>query len=172
MKTLIILSALPGSGKSYFAKRFCRTHKNVFIVSSDELRKEIFGSYQNFTNEPLIWKTYLERIRAYGDHHGDEDLYVIADSTNLTNAYRKYYYEETRMFDKHVLVVFEKPWEMCLMSNMSRRNEKQVPLFAMEKLRQEYESPSPEIIALYDEYIYIDRWFERDEVFILKHEIE
>ena len=42
MKHLIALSAVAGAGKSCYAKHYKINHKdeNVFIVSSDEIRKE------------------------------------------------------------------------------------------------------------------------------------
>ena len=45
------------------------------------------------------------------------------------------------------------------------RNEKKiVPLYAMEKLRAEWENPNQEIIELYDQYLRINRWFPSDKV--------
>lgn len=163
MKTLIVLSALPGAGKSTYSEQFRRTHKNVFVVSSDEIRKELTGEYQNFAMEKEVWETYLNRLNEYAKKELD-DLTVIADATNPTNYFRKYYFENTYGYDEKILVTIFKPWELLLKQNMMRNEKKIVPLYAMEKLRAEWENPNQEIIELYDQYLRINRWFSSDKV--------
>ncbi|NCA96445.1 MAG: hypothetical protein EOM74_05640, partial [Methanomicrobia archaeon] len=51
MKTLILLTAVPGAGKSTWAKRYQSEHPHTYIISSDDLRMELLGGYQNFSNE-------------------------------------------------------------------------------------------------------------------------
>ncbi len=151
MRNLIVLSAIPGSGKSTWAKKYQQEHKNVFIVSSDSIRKELFGSESSFENEGLVWETFKKRLN---EHIEDmDDLTVIADATHLSNQLRKLYYDLTPKFDKHTLVIFDVPFEVALYQNSLR--ERKVPMQAMEKLKKEYELPSREIETLYDEIIYI-----------------
>ncbi|MCQ2772390.1 MAG: AAA family ATPase [Bacilli bacterium] len=153
MKTMILLSAIPGSGKSTWARKFAKEHHNTHIISSDEIRKEIFGKVNAFNDEKLIWKTYLDRINSYTA--SDEDVYVIADATNLQNQYRKFYYEKTPNFDKHILVLFDVPYEVCCIQNKMRSKDRVVPQHAMERLRKEMEQPSEEILNLFDEVIHV-----------------
>src|SRR5574344_2008460 len=101
MKKLIILTAIPGAGKSTWANQFILNNKNSYIVSSDEIRKEIGGSYQYFKEEDRVWKLFLERTHSYAKL---DDVNVILDSTNLNDYYRMMYLNETPDFDKHVLV--------------------------------------------------------------------
>lgn len=61
MKTLIIMSAVPGAGKSTWARQYQATHKNVFIVSSDEVRKEITGQYQDFSRQNEVWEAFRKK---------------------------------------------------------------------------------------------------------------
>ncbi len=151
MRTFILLSAIPGSGKSTWANRYKEEHKNVFIVASDEIRKELFGSETCFANEKLVWQTFEKRLN---EHVFDmDDLTVIADATHLSNYLRKVYFKLTPNFDKHILVVFDIPYEVSLYQNSLR--ERKVPLEIMEKLRKEYEVPSKEIEEMYDEIQYI-----------------
>ncbi len=151
MKTLILLSAVPGSGKSTWANKYQREHKNTFVVASDEIRKELFGSEECFIDEKRVWRVFNERLN---EHVGDmDDLTVIADATHLSNRLRKMYYDLTPAFDKHVLVIFDIPFEASLYQNSMR--SRKVPLEIMNKLKAEYEVPSEEIENLYDEIIYI-----------------
>lgn len=148
---MIVLSALPGSGKSTWSNKFSAEHKNTHIISSDEIRKEFFGSVSCFKNEPLVWQTFLDRLNSYSN--SEDDVYVIADATNLQNKYRKYYHEMTPGYDKHILVLFDIPYEICLLQNKMRSADRVVPEHAMERLRREMQEPSKEVIELYDEVI-------------------
>ena len=61
MNRLIVLSGVPGSGKSYFSHLLKKNNPDhVFIISSDELRRQLLGDQRDLSNEPLIWKTYYQ----------------------------------------------------------------------------------------------------------------
>ena len=157
MKTLILLSAIPGSGKSTWAKKYQLTHPNVHIVASDDVREKVSGSAQNFDKEALVWETFLQDINDFTKVEGD--CTVIADATNLQNRFRRHYYETTPDFDRHVLVVFNIPYDTCLRQNRMRHGSRVVPDKAMDSMREEFEVPTQEIIDLYDEYILIGEPF-------------
>ena len=110
----------------------------------------LFGSFQSFQNEALVWKTFLDDIHEFGR---EDDTIVIADATNLTNHYRRYYLEQTPEFDRHILVVFDASFELCEIRNKRRAAGKIVDDAAMKRLEDEWEAPSEEAIALFDEFI-------------------
>ena len=62
---LVILSGLPGSGKSTFVKDYSEQAKkegyNVVVISSDEIRKQVAGSYGNMNHENLVWASFYKR---------------------------------------------------------------------------------------------------------------
>ena len=60
-----------GSGKSTYAKHYKMNHtdENVFIVSSDEIRLELTGKYDNLEHEEEVWKIYYERINKFRDEN-------------------------------------------------------------------------------------------------------
>ncbi len=151
MKTLILLSAIPASGKSTWAKKYQAEHENTFVVASDAIRKELFGSEECFDDEKRVWKVFNERLNEHAEDM--DDLTVIADATHLSNRLRKMYFDLTPKFDKHVLVVFDIPFEISLYQNSMRTRK--VPTDVMYKLKEEYEVPSKEIEDAYDEIIYI-----------------
>jgi predicted kinase len=159
MRTMILLSAIPGSGKSTWARQYQKSHPNTFIVSSDEIRVQLFGKVNDFSNEALVWKTYLDTINHYADTM--DEVTVIADATNLQNKYRQYYRDNTPHFDKHVLILFDIPYAICLIQNKMRAGDRIVPEAAMERLKAEMEPPSPEVLASYDEYIVINDFISR-----------
>jgi predicted kinase len=159
MRTMILLSAIPGSGKSTWARAFAADHPNTFIVSSDEIRKSLYGSVTNFQHEPEVWKTYLDTINNYADTM--HDVTVIADATNLQNKYRIFYHDATPHFDKHILVLFKIPYDVCLIQNKMRTTDRVVPVSAMEKLEKEYEEPTEDVLKLYDEVQVVTSYFNQ-----------
>ncbi len=161
MRTFYLLSALPGSGKSTWAKRFKADHPTAQIVSSDGIRLELFGKVDNFSNEPLVWETFLARIHEYGK---EKDAIVIADSTNILNKYRSYYLEQTPEFDKHVLVLFDIPLPIVFAQNKLREGDRIVPDEAMKRMASQFEKPTPLIEQSYDEVIRIGPEFIAEEL--------
>ncbi len=154
MATLILLSAIPGSGKSTWAREYKKAHPKTYIVASDDVRQRVSGGVQNFEHEALVWETFLNDLNEHA--LDDDETTVIADATNLQNRYREYYCKETPGFRKHVLVLFDIPFEICMLQNKMRTQSRIVSDKAMESLREEFEYPTQEIIDLYDEYIVID----------------
>ena len=163
MKTFILLSAVPGAGKSTWSEQYRLTHKHVFVVSSDDVRKEVTGEYQNFTKEKEVWARYFEYINDYAKN-GPDDITVIADSTNLKNIYRKQHTEIVKGFDRKVLVVLKKPLDVILRQNLQRNENKIVPEDIVRAMYKSWEEPSEEIIDWFDEYMVIYKWFDSSKV--------
>ncbi len=162
MRTFILLSAVAGAGKSTWAEMYQLTHKNVFIVSSDEIRKEVTGEYQNFTKEDEVWNRYYEYINMYAANN--KDVTVIADSTNLKNEYRKRFLRLVKGFDRKVLVVLKKPLEVILKQNIQRDKNKIVPEDVVISMYKSFEEPSDEIIDWFDEYIVVYKSIDSSRV--------
>lgn len=148
MKTLILMTAVPGAGKSTWAREFQKNNPNTFIISSDEIRKELLGAVQNFTNEDLVWKTFKERIHLYASQY--EDVNVILDAVNYANRGRKYYYEQSKEYDKHILVYVKRPLEVLLEQNKRRTSDRWVPDHVIADFYNKFEEPDDEIKSLYE----------------------
>ena len=161
MRTFYLLSALPGSGKSTWAKRFKIDHPEANIVSSDAIRIELLGKVDDFSNEPLIWDTFLKRIHEYGKA---EETIVIADSTNILNKYRSFYLEQTPEFDKHILVMFDIPLPIVFAQNKLREQDRIVPEEAMKRMAKLFEAPTKQISEAYDQVIHIGPDFIAEEL--------
>jgi len=162
MKTFILLSAIAGSGKSTWAEQYRLTHDNVFIVSSDMLRKEIGGAYKNLDHEQEVWARFSEDIIKYRDLQ--DDVTVIADSTNIYNKFRLFYGKNFPGFDKKILVVIKKEKDKTIENNRLRNEAKRIPEEVILQMFENWEEPSKEVLDCYDEYIVIDKWFDSSEV--------
>ena len=159
MKQLIVMSACPGSGKSTWTKKFCKEHDNVKIISSDEVRFELTGDYNDFSKQDLVWKTIDERVVNYANF--DEDNYiVILDACIDLNFLREKYAKLGSNYDKKTLVCIEKPLEVILENNKKRNPVKHVPEDILIQMYNKFEHPTDEVVSLYDEFIFIDKYFE------------
>lgn len=147
MKRLIVLSGVPGSGKSYFCEQVLKcTHGHTYVVSSDELRKQVGGHQQNLDHEQEIWKIFYELPTVYAS---DMDATVILDSTN---TFRKYRIDPNRKFkdlyDKIILVYFNIPKDILLKQNLER--EFPIPNDALMRYYDTFEIPNKEDEQFFD----------------------
>ena len=155
MKTLIVLSAMPGSGKSTWAKKYQEEHLHTLIISSDAIRYELTGSMQDFSKQKEVWELFSLRIHEYANKY--DDVTVILDALNDLNVLREKYVKENPEYDKYVLVLFPRTIEQINFYNKQRNDDAIVPDDQLEMLINKWEEPSQEIIDLFDE-IHEVRW--------------
>ena len=160
MKHLIALSAIAGAGKSTWAKHYKINHKdeNVFIVSSDEIRKELTGAYSNMEHDKDVWEIYFKRINILRD--SNSDCVIIADSTNIYNSHRQIL-GELPGFDKKSLVIISKDLPVILERNKQRDHAKYVPEFAIKEMWEKWEKVDEKTAKMFDEVIYVNGWFDK-----------
>ena len=141
MSKLVVLSGVPGSGKSYFSK-LLRKHKkaHVYIISSDALRDIVTGNQRNISEDELMWKMYYELAAVYSQ---DKNGIVVLDATNRSRKYRIECVRELKThFDEADLVIFDIPKEIVMKQNLER--EFPVPEFVLEEYFREFEPPTKE----------------------------
>lgn len=155
MKTLIILSAMPGSGKSTWAKKYQEEHPNTFIVSSDAIRYEITGTTQDFSRQKEVWALFSSRIHEYAQKQ--DDVVVILDALNDLDVLRTKYVKENPEYDRYELVLFPRTREQIKFYNQQRATTSVVPDDQLEILMAKWEEPSPEVLSLFDE-VHEIRW--------------
>ena len=148
MKTLIILSAMPGSGKSTWAKNYQSEHPHTLIISSDQIRYEVTGTLNDFSRQKEVWELFSLRIHEYAKKY--DDVTVILDALNDLNSLREKYVKENPEFDKYELVVFPRTVDQIRYYNKQRSADSIVPDDQLEILVNKWEDPSEEIINLFD----------------------
>lgn len=157
MRKLIVLSAPPGSGKSTWAKQYIAKNPNTVIISSDEIRYEITGQYQDFSKQKEVWELFEKRLVDFATR--DDNADVILDALVDLNTLRIKYAELGKNYKRKILVVLYKPYNELVKNNKDRQPEKWVPDDVMQMLYNKFERPTKEVIDMYDEYIYIDKYF-------------
>lgn len=152
MKTLIMLSAFPASGKSTWANKYKATHDNVVILNSDDIRMEITGGdYQDHSRQKEVWELFERRIHEYAK----EGTTVILDALNDTNEVRLKYLMTTPEYDKKILVMFPSSKERSEKYNGLRDVEVRVPDFILEGLINKFEEPSEDVVSQINELRYV-----------------
>lgn len=152
MKTLILGAGIPGSGKSTFWEKYSKEHPNTIIIDTDEVRKSITGSYQKFppTRIPIYDKMIQMANEAFAS--GPEEMTVIEDSTFWDNKRRIYYMDRIKGFDRAILFIIKfHDYSVCYQRNKERRHEKWVPDEVIDQMIRDFEDPTPEVSARFDE---------------------
>ena len=147
MNRLIVLSGVPGSGKSYFSSMLKQAlKKHVYIISSDALRLAILGNQQDLSEDELVWKIYYDLIRVYSV---DKDGTVILDATHSKKVYRLDNIKPYKhLYDQVDLVCFRLDKELVLEQNKDRENP--IPKENLLKLIEQFEMPDDEEREFYN----------------------
>ena len=147
MNRLIILSGVPGSGKSYFSNALkAEKSEGVYIISSDQLRYELLGNQRDLSQDDKIWKRFYELAKEYS---AIKDATVVLDSTNAKKIYRLDNIKPYRkLYDEIDVIVFQLDKETVLKQNRERENP--IPENALLKLIDEFELPDEEEKEFFD----------------------
>ena len=151
MKTLIMLSAMPGSGKSTWAKAYQEAHPHTLIVSSDEIRYELTGQTQDFSKQKEVWELFSLRIHEYAKKY--DDVTVILDALCDLNSLREMYVKDNPEYDEYVLVLFPRTLEQIRYYNKQRKLTSIVPDEQLDRLINKWEEPTEEVKKLFNKVI-------------------
>jgi len=109
MQTLYILIGIPACGKSTYANSL--KNENTIVLSSDQIRKELFGSEKSQINNSLVFSTLYSRAKAFLNDKKD----VIIDSTAINRFERQRILSNfTKQDIKKVAIVFSTPINACI----------------------------------------------------------
>lgn len=155
MKNLIILSGLPGSGKSTWGINYQKNNKNVFILSSDEIRYKLTKNHLDFTKQKEVWEIIDKRIKEYQKL---KNVTVIVDALNNLNIYRLDYINSYKKFDKYTLVLFDKSLKDIIAYNNKRKKPLKIDNKIIKTLYSNFEDVNKEVIDKYNEIIRIIKY--------------
>ena len=152
MNHLVVLSGVPGSGKSFFSSALRENkERHVYVISSDQIRKDITGDQRDLSQDELVWKIFYSLVKTYSD---DQDGIVILDATNAKKEYRLDNIKPFRdLYSSIDLVCFQIDKELVLKQNKER--EFSIPEEALLKLIAAFEVPDEEEKAFFDHIDFI-----------------
>ena len=131
---LYIMCGLPASGKTTEAKKIV-AEDGAEYVSSDEIRKELYGDESCQSNNQKVFEHYYQRMNQYLSEGKD----VVIDSTNVTLKSRKRILSECKVNCVKILYVIATPIEYCY-ENDSKR-ERQVGKEIIDKFWKSFQFP-------------------------------
>ena len=99
--TLIIISGLPGTGKSYFSKQLAERVR-FLVLGSDALRKTLFSppSY-SYRESTQLFQTIHRLLRELLN----KGIPLVLDATNLSERFREQLYSIADRLDVRVILV-------------------------------------------------------------------
>lgn len=121
---LIMVSGLPGTGKSYFSRKLAEQLPSV-IVESDALRKKLFPvpAYSAEESQRLFAACYrlIEELLS-------SSISVILDATNLVEYYREHLYRIAERLKVKLIVVWVQAPKELVRQRLQGRSEGSDPL--------------------------------------------
>lgn len=153
MKALL-MSGPAGSGKSTWAKEYIKNNLNTIIISSDEIRYELFKSYWlTKDEEKQIIPEMLRRVQLAASQGID----VIIDVAVCKNKSRTKWYNRLRQYYKNILlVIIDVPLEISLKQNEER--DRHVPEKVIRDMYDMFDEPDDNIKKLFSEIKYIKNY--------------
>ena len=158
MAKLIILSGVPGSGKSYFSHLLRdNKHGHVYIISSDALRDLVTGNQQDLSEEQLMWSFYYDLAKLYSR---DKKGIVVLDSTNASVIYRVEAAKTLRsLFETVDLITFSIKPDVIYRQNLDR--DWPIPTEVLTEYIENFQLPTKEEYDIFDNiYIIKDKNFK------------
>lgn len=130
MATVYMMIGLPGSGKSYVARRF-----NCPIVSSDAIRKKLFGNEEDQSHNQEVFNTVHSHIQSYLTNGKD----CVYDATNLSRKRRISFLKSLPAGTRSVAVVIATDYDIILKQNAER--DRHVPEEVIRRMMRTMQLP-------------------------------
>ena len=147
-KCLILMCGPSGGGKSTWAKKIMvdqqeKHNKPVYYISRDEVRFSMLAEGEPyFSKEDEVFAEWIRRIQTFLD--SDEDCYIIADATHLSERSRNKTLDALTLPDDiNILPVSVYPGvQKCLERNDKRSGRAFVPRSVIRRMCATYEAPT------------------------------
>lgn len=131
----IMTVGLPASGKSSFSKEMVKDRDDIIYLSSDEIRKEVYGN-ETVQDHPsyifeLMNKRTIEALR--------DGKHVIYDATNINKKKRKGLLGQLPKDVEKIVVYFATPYDEVIRRNSER--ERVVPVEVIDRMYKSLQIP-------------------------------
>ena len=141
VRTLYLMSGIPASGKSTYARKLAASNGAVYI-SRDEIRFAVLKDNEDyFSHEDEVYDLFIMNIQEALDGGNN----CIADATHLSMSARTKILNRLNLAGvKIVLIIMDTPLAVCLERNAKRAGRARVPDSAIKKMWLNFKSPNAE----------------------------
>lgn len=134
--TLILLCGIPGSGKTTYAKKYIEEHNNTIHLSSDLIRKELYGD-ESIQGDPGEVFTLMQKRAIEALNNG---LSVVYDSTAVTRKDRSGIIAACPKFAKIECHIIWAPISYCIYRDEFMR-KRTVGKAVIDKMLKRFQAP-------------------------------
>ncbi len=140
----MIMVGLPGSGKSTWAERYVRRCPGYQVVSTDDIRTELYGDAAIQGDWGDIWRRVMQQLRdRYQVITQGRATGLIYDATNVRRRHRREFVQAARAYGYTPVaaVWIDTPLATCLLRNQGR--SRRVPVEVIEKMHRQLTAAPP-----------------------------
>lgn len=164
MSKLIVLVGLPASGKSTFTKELAEK-ENAIILSSDELRNELFNDINDQSDNAKVFEVMNKRAKDFLSQ-GDN---VIYDATNINRKRRIHLIKNELNADENIVYYFNTPMSTCVWNDSNRK--RMVGYDVIDKMYKTMHIPTKlegwdKVVFVNDDYKYLGVYKDLFEYYI------
>lgn len=160
---MVIVMGLPGSGKSYFARRLSK-RLNFEYIGSDETRKdmEAMGKYGKENKQQVY-----DRMEFLAEKSLRERRDLILDATFIKENLRQQFISLALNKNSAYCIIWIEAAEELIKKRVSvKRDDSEADFHIYLKLSQEFEAPKPPYLKLQSEQDNIDDLLIQAEKYI------
>lgn len=132
---LILLVGIPGSGKTTYAKKYIEETFNTIHLSSDAIRKELYGD-ESIQGNPTDVFSLMQKRAVEALNNGNNVLY---DATNITRKDRASIISICPRFAKIECHIIWAPIEVCIERDANR--ERTVGKEVIDRMLKRFQAP-------------------------------
>lgn len=135
MSKFFMTIGIPACGKSTWADDYASKHTDTIVVSSDNIRKELFGDINDQTHNDIVFSTM--RKRTFDNLTNGID--VIYDATNINRKRRINFLKTLPKDTDRIGILFTTPFSDCIKRNNSR--DRVVDIEVLTKFYKSFQMP-------------------------------
>lgn len=149
--TLYLMVGIPGSGKSWYAKRLLANQENTMYISRDSIRfKFLKENDEYFAKEDVVFNSFVSLIKK----HLYDGENVIADATHLNRKSRMKVLNNLDLSKIKICVIYiDVPLDVCLERNSKREGRAKVPPTIIKNMYKNLTYPDKKEQEYYDTII-------------------